>query len=258
MTQTQPGTLACPKCNSTNGVPLSDGNVLCLDCRNEYNAAEAASLRVVPPVATSAPTFAPDGTDLPPSVSVPSGDALTVDDVLGPPDDVVTAEAAQARLADMIGTQVVLEGGQVATVVDFPDDDHMLVDLNPYESEPEYAEVSFNEVVRSVDARPPIADVPDDLARALANVNMTVAGLVMKAGLASIAGEYPNAELLTPPTGWLPLDVDGLPALEQGTAYAVAFIVHAFSIDRTVIESMADMLLEQSQATTEPTKGGTE
>src|SRR5947199_217283 len=62
--------------------------------------------------------------------------------------------------------------------------------------------VSLNDVERSVAAPPPVADVPNDLAQALASVNFAVAELVLRAGVASIAGEYPNAELLTPPTGW--------------------------------------------------------
>jgi hypothetical protein len=188
-------------------------------------------------------------------VPSPPGPPLDVDDVLGPPAAEQAARAAEAALEALAGTEVVLEGGQRATLVGFPDDDHAEVRLYGGDDAGEVVVVDLNDVERALDAPPPVADVPLETAVALARVNMAVAGLVLQAGVGAVAGEYPNAELVTPPTGWLPDDADSLPAIEQGSAYAVAFLIHAFSIDRDQVLAMANMLLTDAQQS-EPMKGG--
>jgi hypothetical protein len=141
----------------------------------------------------------------------------------------------------------VLDGGQVATIEAFPDDDHVTVAVHGRDGVSEPWDVDMNDVLRSVDAPPPVADVDDDTAAALSATNMAIAGLVIRAGIATVAGEYPDAQLITPPSGWLPDDADAMPMLEQGVAYAVAFIVHGFSLDRDVLAAMADMLITDSE-----------
>jgi hypothetical protein len=251
-----PTTVACPTCTSTNGVPMTDGTRLCLDCRTEWNPAESPPLRV-------APTRADDGGEVTPEVAPPAqlpnateGAPHEAESAEAAPTAIDTAEAGEAALEALVGTMVILEGGQLATIVDFPDDDHVRVYVGSDPDDLTTEVVSLGDVVRSVDAPPPVADVPDETAAALAKVNMAVAGLVIRAGLSAIAGEYPNAELITPATGWLPLDTEGLPAVEQGSAYAVAFLVHAFSLDREIVGAIADTLLTDAQQDT--LKGGYE
>lgn len=258
MTQAQQVTIVCPQCQSEQGVPMSDGTRLCLSCRNEWDPSRPQLVAQAPTPPAPAPMSPPEDNDATTRAAVPPGAPPTVDDVLGPPAEVLAEREAQARLDAMVGTQVVLEGGQVATIVGFPDDDHVEVSFAGEVDGFDGAVVDFNDVVRSIDAPPPVADVDDETAHGLAAVNMTIAGLVLRAGVASIAGEYPNAELLTPPSGWLDLDPDMIPALEQGCAYAVAFLIHAYSIDREVIEQMADMLINDAQSVQQTLKGGQE
>lgn len=252
-----PTTVACPECTSTNGVPMTDGTRLCLDCRHEWNPADVRRLAVATPPPPSPAEATPEAATRPPGPLTAEGAPPAVDDVLGPPAAVQAERAAQAALDALLGTWVVLEGGQAAMIVGFPDDDHATVEIGHNTGEVQTVTVPFGDVERSLDAPAPVADVPDETAVALARVNMAVAGLVMRAGLAAVAGEYPNAELVTPATGWLPLDVEGLPAVEQGSAYAVAFLVHAFSLDREIVGAIADTLLTDAQQQ-DTTKGGSQ
>ena len=255
MTTDTPTVAACPTCGATTGVAMSDGTRLCLGCRHEWNPhavpAGPTSTQAAPTTAEAAAGPVRRVAD----VTGPAGDVTGPDDVLGPPPSEVAARAAQAELDALIGTDVILEGGQRATLVGFPDDDHAEVRLYGADDDATTVTVDVGDVERSVDVAPPALDVDAPTAEALARVNMAVAGLVIQAGLSAIAGEYPNAELITPATGWLPIDADGLPALEQGAAYAIAFLVHAFSIDREMVGAIATMLLTDAQ-NPEPTKGG--
>lgn len=232
---------------------MTDGTRLCLDCRNEWDPATVPALRAVP---EPPPEYA--GTPWPPGNGDPASTAATADpaaadSVLGPPESVVAADAAQAALDALVGHEAVLEGGQVVTVLAFPDDDHVTVQA----ASGDRFDVAWSDVERTVEpaapAGPVLVEVPDETAVALARVNMAVAGLALRAGLASLAGEYPDAQLITPPTGWLPDDADTMPVVEQGTAYAVAFLIHAYRLDREVVGRIADTLIEDSQ---EPTMKG--
>ncbi|HET9247716.1 MAG TPA: hypothetical protein VFO15_18070 [Xanthobacteraceae bacterium] len=257
MTQTDPTTLACPSCGNTITAPLDAGRRLCINCRHEWNPNDAPRLRAVPTQPSGVPAPPPVVPTRPASDTEPPGATHEAEAAADDTEGTDGPEWDATPLEALVGTLVVLEGGQVATLVSFPDDDHAEVVIGAGTDAERLEVVSLNDVERSIDAPPPVADVPTETAVALAAVNMTVAGLVLQAGLASIAGEYPNAELLTPPTGWLPLDVDGLPALEQGCAYAVAFLVHAYSLNRDDVAGIAAMLLNASQETN-TMKGGTD
>lgn len=252
-----PTVTACPTCTSTNAVGLSDGTLLCLDCRHEWNPADVPVSRPVPPPTRPVPVPSPAATTDRKAVARPPGTSVDTDTVAGPDDDDAGGPAVAVSLEELVGTDVVLEGGQPATIVGFPDDDHMEVIVGEGSDTERFEVVGFNDVERSITAPPPEVAVSDETAVALAQVNMAVAGLVIRAGLASIAGEYPDAQLLTPPTGWLPLDTEALPALEQGVAYAVAFLIHAYSLDREQVGAIADLLVTDAQQLTNQ-KGGTE
>lgn len=257
MTATNTNAITCPNCHDTAHVGLSDGYVLCLNCRTEWNPATDRALQSVPTPGETEPDDVAVGggpahpADTPATTSEPAGDAASSSAGETSPDD------GWAILHELVGTQVILEGGQVAEVVDFPDDDHVEVLVGIGGANLRTEIVPFNVVERSVSTPPPVVDVDDDTARALAGVNLAVAGLAIRAALASIAGEYPNAQIITPPSGWLPLDADGLPALEQGVAYAIAAVVHGWQLDRERVAAIADTFIEASAITTE-TKGGTE
>lgn len=257
MTQTTTAGTTCPQCGAAETVAMSDGTRLCLSCRNEYDPTTAppfAQAQLPPALEPVSPPG--DNVDAQ-NATAPQGAPTAVGDVLGPPAEIVAEREAQAALDAMIGTQVVLEGGQVARVRGFPDDDHMTVSTNDDDKMSEWFDVDLNDVVRSVDTAPVVVDVDDDTARALAAVNVAVAGLVLRAGVATLAGDDDNVQLITPPTGWLPLDADALPALEQGVAYAVAVLLFTFKIDREMVAEIATQLMADSQDE-QPTKGGDE
>lgn len=224
----------CPNCLSVEGVALSADRRLCFDCRHEWNPADAPTLRAVPE---------PDP-------------APAVDDILGPPAEVLAERDAQAALDALIGTEVILEGGQHATVLGFPDDNHALVAVgNSDIPERDNVVVDFNDVVRSVETVP-VVDVPDADALALAATVGTVAALTLRAGIAMISGEGDNRVIGLPPTGWLPEAKGTIAITEQGVAYAVAILLHACNIDTAQASAFADDLW--AEVTNEPTKGATQ
>jgi len=257
VTQTNTTATTCPSCHGDGHVALSDGTLLCLNCRNEWNPADVRSLRSVPTPGGAVPVSSGSGADpahpagLPAPTTEPAGDVGDTPVVADFPAD------PWAVLHELVGTQVILEGGQVAEVVDFPDDDHVEVLVGVGGANLRTEIVPYDVIERSVTSPAPVADVDDDTARALGSVNLTVASLALSAGLATIAGDGDTVELLTPPSGWLPADVDSLPMLEQGVAYAVASLIVGAGIDRGQVATLAESFLNASQTTTD-TKGGTE
>lgn len=257
MTQVDPTTLACPSCGNTITAPMDGGRRLCISCRHEWNPTDPPRLRAVSDLPIVAPTPAPvEGDARPPAEPSPVPPPAAV----APLDaEVVTDDpaAGTAALEALVGTDVVLEGGQLATITGFPDDDHMEVVISAGTEAERLEVVAFGDVERSVSAPPPVADVPDETAEALARTNMLVAGLAIRAGLASYAGDGAGAELLTPPAGWLP-DEMAVPALEQGVGYAFAYLALALNIPRTTMEAVALGMIDTATQDNTPTKGGTE
>lgn len=231
MTTSTPTTIVCPQCGATDGTALSSGLRLCFDCRHEWNPAD------VPPPR--------------PLAVVP--DVPAVDDVLGPPDTVTAEREAQARLDALIGTEVILDGGQRAVIVEFPDDNHVTVVPTYDDGGGEPFTVDFNDVVRSVEPVAPVVDVPDDEARALASTVGTVAALTLRAGVSMVTGTGDDVRIGMPPTGWLPDDPGTVAIIEQGVAYAVAILIHAYGIPADQASAFADDLMTEVQ--TETTKG---
>lgn len=231
VTTDTPAAIVCPNCHSTEGVALTPTNRLCFDCRHEWNPADAPPLALVPE-----PPAAP-----------------TVDDVLGPPDGVVAERDAQARLDALIGTEVILEGGQRAAIFSFDDDDTVTVLVTYDDGHVDPMQVNFNDIVRSIEPARPVVELPDADALALASTVGTVAALTLRAGIAMIEGEHPNRTIGLPPTGWLPDEKGTIAITEQGVAYAVAILVHAFNIPLDTAAAFADDLM--AEVTNEPTKG---
>jgi hypothetical protein len=257
VTQTHPTTTSCPNCQGGSSVPLSDGILLCLDCRHEWNPALTPALRPVPTI----PQAGAGDDDTGGSVVHPAGSPVSSADLpAGVEADAsvpVSADDGWQVLHDLVGTTVILEGGQKAEIVDFPDDDHVEVLVGIGGANLRTEIVPWDIIERSVDQPAPVADVDDDTARALGLVNLTVAALALQAGLATIEGDGPDAGLTTPPSGWLPADVDSLPMLEQGVAYAVAALILTHGLDRDAVARQADTFLAVVNGN-DPTKGGTD
>lgn len=250
-------TLACEQCGNSDPhrlIRMTDPNVLCLECRHEGPPGKGR------PVSVSAPP--PSDPDPAPASDVPrvrltltSETSDDVDVTSGPSDQPDAGDDPQAALDAAVGTTVLLDGGQSATVLGFPDDDHVEVRLTVDEPDGRPFVVDMNDVVRSVDTPTLVADVPDDVAEALARVNATVAALMLQAAIATLQGEAPDYEFGTPPTGWLPDDVETLPAVEQGVAYGAAALIYSLGIPVDHVTAIADRLMTEAENHTS-TKGG--
>lgn len=156
--------------------------------------------------------------------------------------------AADAYLESLIGVAVTLEGGQRATLLEFPDDDHAVVQLN----DGQVVTVDFNSIV-SADQHPELdkvveVELDDETAVMLGDAVLTMACLVVEAGLASIEGEAPDQRLIEPPSGWIPEDVDAIPLMEQAAAVAVAMLIQTFALPRGVIASAVEAIRPATRA----------
>lgn len=150
----------------------------------------------------------------------------------------LTADAqaeADAYLASIVGSRLTLEGGQQATLLGFPDDDHAEVQL----ADGSVVTIDFNTILRSdgsaTEAQVLALDLDDDTAALFGAAALTMACLVIEAGLKAIEGEGAEAHLVEPPSGWIPDDGDILPLLEQASAAAVALLIQTFALPRELI-----------------------
>lgn len=221
----------CPRCQETAGMTLSSGARLCFGCRYEWTGDGVPATLTDPPF-------------------VPAPDP---DDVLGPPDEVVAARDAQARLDALIGTEVELEGGQRALIVSFVDDDLVEVDVYYENGDTHRDVVEYNDVVRSIVAPEVVPEVADDVQRAMALTFATVAAMTLEAGLATIEMDDDRRTLAIPPTGWLPRDPDAWMAVEQGVAYAIAALVYSLELPTETVAALAADILDNAN---NDTKGG--
>ena len=241
----------CPYCGADALIDLTE-RVLCGNCRKEWAADSPPSVldagrELVGDIDTALAGIDLDATVRPEAMP----NTETLDDVLGAPDDVAAADAGQAALDELIGTQVVLEGGQVATIVDFPDDDHIRVEFRSGDDVIEWRNVDMGDVVRSVLPAPEQVDVDEPTAEALARANATVAILALRAGLATLDFGTDPVGIIQPPDGWLPDDPGMLPTIEQGVAYAVAVLVAGLHLPADLVESIVEGLASYAQQGTE-------
>jgi hypothetical protein len=232
---------------------MADGLRLCFECRHEWIPGEERNDNAPPTepfTAANAPV---------PLVLGDGGRGPTVArahaaaDILGPPDSEVAARAAQARLDDIIGRRVELEGGQIAWVRHFPDDDHVTVSLYEHREDDELVTVPFGDIVRELPEVVPVVEVPDEVAVGLGKAVIAVAGLAINAGLITLDAGDDDHQIGLPPTGWAPNDRDALPMLEQGVAYAIATLIFSYQLPRDDIARVAETFLTDAQA--DDTKG---
>jgi hypothetical protein len=179
-------------------------------------------------------------------------DREVFDDTTKESDDLLAA----AYLATLTGTGVTLEGGQRATLLDFPDDDHARVQL----ATGDVATVDFNDIVSS-DVLPDVAPTPeepidDETAEMFGGAALILACLVIEAGIASIEGEGADSKLIPPPDGWFPPDEDAIPLMEQAAAGAVSMLIQTFALPRAELQALVAGVRESVTAeTTTEVKG---
>lgn len=240
----------------------ADGNALCFACRHEWNPAQVVA--IPRPTVEPAPTATvdrPPGKLLPDDEHWRDATAETVADVLGPPagyipdelararetiDELdaaaadVDADDAQALLDSMIGGTATLEGGQYARVIDFPDEDHVLVEL----SGGEQVTVELGDVDRIMPPAP-AADPELDAAAeawkvALAAGVSTMTMLMLKAAVAAVDVDDDGARLGNIPEGFLPSDAEMFPIIETAVVHALASLIITYGIDPAAILASVD------------------
>lgn len=217
--------MVCPQCGNGTTAPLVNGNRYCPSCQLDWDPAD------------------------PPTFDVPHVPEIVDLDPDGPPllravDTVVAADAdPETVLADLVGNRVVLVDGRTATIVGFPDEDSMTVEL----TDGDVVDVDYNDVRGSAEPLP-VPEVPDDDTQvAIGRAALSVAGMVLEAAAASLAIEETGWVLLIPPTGWTPPEADVIPVLEQGAAYAVMTLMAAYELDPDVIREFSQRLLRDAQ-----------
>lgn len=253
MTATAPDALTCPNCKSINTMRTADGNALCFDCRTEWDPATITTLPapVTQPVAEwGAKLMEENNAKI--TENVETFEGLTVDNVLGAPIEVLPADAkaadaalaeelealadqvnadANAMLDSLIGGTATLEGGQGGIVVAFVDDETLAVQL----ADGRVEHVNYADV-ESIVAAPTAAtaltvDVDDATAAAIASADLSIAALILKAGIATLKVVDGAQQVGTPPEGFLDPDPEMFPIIERGAATAAAMLILVCGVD---------------------------
>jgi hypothetical protein len=137
------------------------GNGLCFDCRHEWDPRTVTALPSPVDVPAAVPAAVPD------EAAVPDGDVV----------------AATYTWGDLIGSEVVVYGADRATVVAFPDDDHVLVDRGEGLQEL----VEMNDVRQAPPAKAAVPDgdvaVDDETAAAFSGAVLALSNLIVRAGI---------------------------------------------------------------------------
>lgn len=227
--------LHCPTCNATTIAALSDGTALCLACRLEWDPASPPS----PPVALDVPAL------------------VTADSILGPPAEVVDDydelhdvlsaasliagdtighdDIAQQWLDQLAGTRVMLEGGQVATVVEVVDADWVRVRIGDDREEV----VNFSDVVRSLPTPQDAVDAVDDVDPVALRILTAVGGLLhATAQVARACNVSPDivADVLDTYRDYeVPSDADLLPIVLGDSIAALQMLAEAFGLPDDLI-----------------------
>lgn len=251
MEQAQNVDYVCPSCGKVDSIDLSDGQRLCLQCKNEWKPGAA------PAVVETVPTF--DGTAGPVRNVVErilaasdSGAVLTPDDDDDDTPDNVLPFAAPTREvpADWCGyfartpegvviVVTVDEGGSLITGVDAETGEHTVL-----KSECVFVgddPVGPGEVVHDSAPADDDPNVPTIFA---------VAGLALTVALECVPDDS-NAMLTQPRIGWLPPPCDQVPEVEWGVAFAIANLVRIFGLDKGEVAKLAANMLTGAEAGTE-------
>ena len=254
MTAPGPTTLQCPKCYEQHVMIGASGAAICPDCAHTWNPdnpLEAATPRPAPfGLPTTDEVFGTLENGTTPSLE----QHLTVDDGLAYIEATTDPETFADRQSEFVGGAVVLEGGQVATLVAWTYDDGVVVRLATNDLE----KVHLNDVQRIM---PPIPDVEpvqlpeteDELTPDLA-LALRLARVIVGAGCESLYRRDRLGVAELPPTGFLPTEPELLPVIEQACGLAVAMLVEAFELNPDDVIAWADIEAPEVQEATETTE----
>lgn len=270
MTATQPAQPVCPECGKRNTMILSSGLGFCFDDHTEWDPAAVSALPrpqtapepvqtaadvLGPPMESGAETEGVTGTvePRPETAGVPVTPPLApfgmADElsVFGPP-PLDTADPTVPGTDDLVGGTARLEGGQVATVLSFPDADHVVVRTNDGRDET----VALGDVEHITPRAPAyvIDPAPEPAVTAgwITDVE-ALSNIIIQAGVFTIEDVDGSPSVgPPPPAGWLPRDQSSNALVEAAAALAVARLVIAYELD-------VDDILEGVQAKQQPVEG---
>ena len=222
---------------------MSDGVVLCLDCRHEHDGKQPAPM----PASDPAPI---ETTVEVPSDTAPILAAATVADVLaagGETPPIVAPLAGDSPAVDtpnLAGRFVRLRGYVVSELCTEDDGHPTIVCMN--EAGNVHSPLRSDVIAVDDDGGDPLAptigaqtvseDQPYDPAI------FAVASAAITQGLACIGDD--GTTLYNPRIGWLPPPCDQVPEAEQGVAYAIALLIVTFGLDTGSVEQIAATLMQ--------------
>lgn len=233
----------CPKCGSADQLAMSDGVVLCLDCRHEHDGKTAAPPPLVP--------------------TMPNDDVHPeYDDVQHVMTAATTAEVLSVG-GDAVATTTTTDGYEpTATPLNLAgrfvhvrnsddvflcteDDGSALVQL--LDSAQLGVTVLRSDIVHvDDDGTDPLAPVvgAETVAedQPLDPTIFAVASLAIAQGLACIGDD--GETLHNPRIGWLPPPCNQVPEAEQGVAYAIALLIITYGLDRDSVAQIAATLMQ--------------
>lgn len=169
------------------------------------------------------------------------------------------------RFDTLIGGIATLEGGQVTEVVSFTTHDSVIVRLSTGDLE----DVDLNDVQAIV---PPVV-VPDpavlpetvDGLAPDAQLSLTLARLIIRAGCESVNGTGADVTPGVPPVGYLPVEPDLHNVIERAAGLAVGMLIEVFELDVDAIlewvgavhdeTDQGDQTTEVAREQEQPTEG---
>lgn len=208
----------CPQCDGMATVAMSTGLVLCLPCQLEFDPAASPA---------TVPTRAGD------AAAEVVRELRVVE--AGEPEH-ATAELIGELRARYVGRRALVVASNATGTVANIDADGITTVAMP---DGTFAYLEPDEWT-PLDPEPAIVDVTDPEALQLSSTVITLAGLVLSAGLASVAPEGADDALVFPPGGWCPDDADAIPAIEQAAAYAVSSLIVLYKLPREQIAELAN------------------
>lgn len=235
--------MVCPKCGSADQLAMSDGVVLCLDCRHEHDGTQTA------------PTPAPnvDATETPLAGHSDTATILaaeTVADVLAaggesPPIDAPLAGDPPAADTPNLAGRFLHVRGYVDALLCVEDDGGATITCVDMDD--------FTRTVNRTDVAAAEMDGTDPLAPTIGATTVSedqpydpaifaVASAAITQGLACIGDD--GETLYNPRIGWLPPPCDQVPEAEQGVAYAIALLIVTFGLDTGSVEQIAATLMQ--------------
>ena len=240
--------MQCPKCGSSDQLAMQGDVWLCLDCRNEYNAADGLAAER----ANSAPARSDEehSSDVERVLHAATADevlAVQVQAILDLPDEApedgdeehvfhwagqfvrrIGTDDIFLCLEDELGESIAVQG-EDGPVIPVHRRNYELVGFDP------------DALAPVVGAETVTEDQPFDPAI------FAVAALAITQGLACL-GTDEDQTLNNPRIGWLPPPCNQVPEVEQGVAYAIALLVRTYQLDRDGVEQIAATLMEGAQA----------